>query len=141
MSYRIVTDSCANLTDQQISDYDVDIITLKYNITGKDFISYQQGVKTDYKETYALLRDKAKITTSLVDRDTCDAVIKPILEKGEDVLLLAFSSGLSGTYQNMVNAAEDYKNEFPERKVIVIDTLCASLGEGLAVHYAVKLKN
>ena len=96
MSYRIVTDSCANLTDQQISDYDVDIITLKYNINGKDFISYQKGVKTDYKETYALLRDKAKITTSLVDRDTCDAVIKPILEKGEDVLLLAFSSGLSG---------------------------------------------
>ena len=91
MSYRIVTDSCANLTDQQISDYDVDIITLKYNINGKDFISYQKGVKTDYKETYALLRDKAKITTSLVDRDTCDAVIKPILEKGEDVLVLAFS--------------------------------------------------
>lgn len=141
MSYRIVTDSCANLTDQQISDYDVDIITLKYNINGKDFISYQKGVKTDYKETYALLRDKAKITTSLVDRDTCDAVIKPILASGEDVLVLAFSSGLSGTYQNMVNAAEDYKNEFPERKVIVVDTLCASLGEGLAVHYAVKLKN
>lgn len=141
MSYRIVTDSCANLTDKQISDYDVDIITLKYNINGKDFISYQKGVKTDYKETYALLRNKAKITTSLVDRDTCDAVIKPILEKGKDVLLLAFSSGLSGTYQNMVNAAEDYKSEFPERKVIVVDTLCASLGEGLAVHYAVKLKN
>ena len=43
MSYRIVTDSCANLTDQQISDYDVDIITLKYNINGKDFISYQRA--------------------------------------------------------------------------------------------------
>ena len=60
MSYRIVTDSCANLTDQQISDYDVDIITLKYNINGKDFISYQKGVKTDFDEVKADMeyRDK-----------------------------------------------------------------------------------
>lgn len=56
MSYRIVTDSCANLTDQQISDYDVDIITLKYNINGKDFISYQKGVKTITRRHSAFTR-------------------------------------------------------------------------------------
>ncbi len=76
-----------------------------------------------------------------MSREICDAVIKPILENGEDVLVLAFSSGLSGTYQNIENAAKDYREEFPERKIIVVDTLCASLGEGMAVHYAVKLKN
>lgn len=141
MSYKIVTDSSANLTDEQIESYNVDILSLKYYIDGKEYDSYVKGVPTDYSETYSLLRQKAKITTSLVSREICDAVIRPILEKGEDVLVLAFSSGLSGTYQNIENAAKDYREEFPERKIIVVDTLCASLGEGMAVHYAVKLKN
>ena len=141
MSYKIVTDSSANLTDEQIESYNVDILSLKYYIDGKEYDSYVKGVPTDYSETYSLMRQKAKITTSLVSREICDAVIRPILEKGEDVLVLAFSSGLSGTYQNIENAAKDYREEFPERKIIVVDTLCASLGEGMAVHYAVKLKN
>lgn len=141
MSYRIVTDSSANLTDRQIEEYGVEILSLKYYIGGREFQSYVKGEKTDYAETYRLLREKEKITTSLVSREDCDRIIKPILEIGEDVLVLAFSSKLSGTYQNIENAAKDYRNEFPDRKIIVIDTLCASLGEGLAVHYAVKLKN
>ncbi len=140
MSYRIVTDSCANLTDEQIENYGVEILSMKYYINGKEYVGYQKGVKSDYSETYRLLREKAKITTSLVDRETCDAVIRPILENGEDVLVLAFSSSLSGSYQNIVNAAEDYRAEFPEREIRVVDTLCASLGEGMAVHYAAKLK-
>lgn len=141
MGYRIITDSCANLTDKQINDYGVEIISLKYYIEGKEFESYIKGEKTDYAETYRLLREQAMITTSLVSREDCDKVILPILESGEDVLIIAFSSGLSGTYQNIMLAAEDYKEMFPDRKIMVVDTLCASLGEGMAVHYAVKLKN
>lgn len=141
MSYKIITDSCANLTDKQIKDYGVEIISLKYYIEGKEFESYIKGEKTDYAETYRLLREKAMITTSLVSREDCDKVIKPVLESGEDVLIIAFSSGLSGTYQNIKLAAEDYKELYPERKIMVVDTLCAALGEGMAVHYAVKLKN
>lgn len=141
MSYRIITDSCANLTDEQIKEYGVEIISLKYYIEGREFESYIKGKKTDYAETYRLLREKAMITTSLVSREDCDNIIKPILEGGEDVLILAFSSGLSGTYQNIALAVEDYKEQFPDRNIRVVDTLCASLGEGMAVHYAVKLKN
>ncbi len=141
MSYRIVTDSSANLTDRQISDYGVEVLSLKYYINGKEYDSYVKEVPTDYAETYRLLREKANITTSLVTRETCDEVIKPILENGEDVLVLAFSSGLSGTCQNIENAAMDYREQFPDRKIIVIDTLCASLGEGMAVHYAARLKS
>lgn len=141
MGYRIITDSCANLTDKQIDDYGVEIISLKYCIDGKDYDSYIKGVPTNFKETYALLRQKAQITTSLASREACDKVIKPVLDAGEDALVLAFSSGLSGTCQNIMAAAEDYRAEYPERKIIVVDTLCASLGEGMAVHYAVKLKN
>lgn len=141
MSFRIITDSCANLTDKQIEDYGVEIISLKYYIEGKEFESYKKGEKTDYAETYRLLREKAMITTSLVSREDCDNISIPILESGEDILFISFSSGLSGTYQNVRLAVEDYKEQYPDRKIIVVDSLCASLGEGMAVHYAVKLKN
>ena len=141
MSFKIVTDSCANLTDAQIKEYGVEIISLKYRIGEKDYDSYIKGEKTDFAETYRLLREKAEITTSLANRGDCDKVIPQILENGEDVLILSFSSGLSGTCQNIILAAEDYKEMYPDRKIMVVDTLCASLGEGMAVHYAVKLRN
>lgn len=140
MSYRIVTDSAANLTDEQIKEYGVEIISLKYNIDGKEFDSYIKGEKTDFAPVYKLLREKAMITTSLANRDSCDKVIKPLLEEGEDVLVLAFSSGLSGTCQNIKLAAEDYSEMFPDRKVIVVDSLCAAMGQGLLVHYVSKLQ-
>ncbi len=141
MSFRIVTDSCANLTDKQIKDYGVDIISLKYYIKGKEYNSYVKGVETNYAETYRLLREKEMITTSLLSREDCDNMVLPILEGGEDVLIISFSSGLSGTYQNVKLAVEDYKLQFPDRKIIVVDSLCAALGEGLLVHYVAKLRS
>lgn len=141
MSYKIITDSCANLTDSQIAEYGIEIMSLKYRMAEKEYDSYIKGVKTDFKVVYENLRNKEKITTSLANREDCDRVIKPVLESGEDVLVLSFSSGLSGTYQNVRLAGEDYKEMFPDRKIIVIDTLCAAMGQGLLVHYAVKLKN
>lgn len=141
MAYKIITDSCANLTDSQIAEYGVEILSLKYYIGDQGYDSYIKGEKIDYSDAYRILREKGKITTSLANRDDCDKTILPVLEDGFDVLVLAFSSGLSGTYQNIVNSAEDYKEMFPDRKIIVVDTLCASMGEGLLVHYAVKMKN
>ncbi len=141
MSYKIVTDSCSNLTDTQIAEYGVEILSLKYYVGDQGYDSYIKGEKIDYSDAYRILREKGKITTSLANRDDCDKTILPILQGGEDVLVLAFSSGLSGTYQNIVNSAEDYKEMFPDRKIIVVDTLSASMGEGLLVHYAVKMKN
>lgn len=140
MGFKIVTDSGAGLTDKQIEEYGVEILSLTYNAKGKDYESYIKGEKTDYSGVYKMLREKEKITTSLISADVCDRVIKPILKAGEDVLVLSFSSGLSGSYQNVVNITNDYKEQYPERKIIAVDTLCASLGQGLAVHYAAKMK-
>lgn len=140
MSYQLITDSCANLTDEQIESYGVKILSMKYYVDGKEYDSYVPGVKTDNKEIFRKLREKEKITTALVTRDECDKIIRSTLEAGMDALIIAFSSGLSGSYQNIANACEDYREEFPERKITIIDSLCASLGQGLAVHYAAKLK-
>ena len=141
MSFKIVTDSCANLTGGLIEKYGVEVISLQYHMKDKSYDSYIKGEKPDFTDAYKFLREKGKVTTSLVGRDACDNVIIPLLKQGEDVLILAFSSGLSGTYQNIVTAAEDYKEEFPDRKIIVVDTLSASMGQGLLVHYAVELQN
>lgn len=140
MSYKIITDSCANLTDSQIKEYGVEILSLKYYIDDTAYESYIKGEKIDYSNVYRILREKGKITTSLANRDDCDKAILPVLEAGEDALILAFSSGLSGTCQNIINSAEDYREMFPDRKIIVVDTLAASMGEGLLVHYAVELQ-
>ena len=140
MSYKIITDSCANLTDKQIADYGVEILSLKYYIGDTAYESYVKGEKIDYSNVYRILREKGKITTSLANREDCDKAILPVLEAGDDALILAFSSGLSGTCQNIINSAEDYREMFPDRKIIVVDTLSASMGEGLLVHYAVELQ-
>jgi DegV family protein with EDD domain len=140
MSYKIITDSCANLTDSQIKEYGVEILSLKYYIGDTAYESYVKGEKIDYSNVYRILREKGKITTSLANREDCDKAILPVLEAGHDALILAFSSGLSGTCQNIINSAEDYREMFPDRKIIVVDTLAASMGEGLLVHYAVELQ-
>ena len=140
MSYKIITDSCANLTDSQIKEYGVEILSLKYYIGDTAYESYVKGEKIDYSNVYRILREKGKITTSLANREDCDKAILPVLEAGYDALILAFSSGLSGTCQNIINSAEDYREMFPDRKIIIVDTLAASMGEGLLVHYAVELQ-
>lgn len=140
MSYRIITDSCAGLTDSQISAYGVGIISMKYCVDGKEYASYTPGKKTENEKIFKLLRAKEKVTTSLVSREDCDSVLLPILSSGSDALIISFSSGLSGSYQNLLNICEDYREEFPERKITVVDSLCGSLGQGLLVHYAAALK-
>ncbi len=140
MSFKIVTDSCANLKGEQIKDFDIKVLSLQYNMDGKSYDSYIEGKEPDFTDAYKFLRQKGKVTTSLVGRDECDRVIIPLLQSGQDVLVLAFSSGLSGTYQNIVNSCEDYREAFPDRKIIVVDTLAAAMGQGLIVYYAVQLQ-
>lgn len=141
MSFKIVTDSAANLSTEQIKQYDVDVISLKYYINDVEYEGYTKGKEIDYVDMYTRLRAKEKITTSLASREDCDKVMLPLLEEGNDILVLAFSSGLSGTCQNIKLAAEDYKEIYPDRKIIVVDTLAAALGQGLLVNYAVEHKN
>ncbi len=136
MQYQIVTDSCANLNATQIQEYDVKVMSLRYYIGEEEYEGYVEGQDPDYSDVYRRLREKEKITTSLVAREECDRVLLPLLQEGKDVLVLAFSSGLSGTYQTICNACEDYREEYPERNIRVVDTLSAALGQGLLVHYA-----
>ena len=89
---------------------------------------------------YAKLREGKMSTTSQINADEFTRTFEPILEAGEDVLYIAFSSGLSGTCQSAYIARDELKEKYPERKIYVFDSLCASMGEGLLVYQAALLK-
>ncbi len=135
--YIIFTDSTCDLEDKHINDLGVHVIKLKFIFEGK---TYNDGTGISYKEFYDLLRDKKNVTTSQINTSTFVEVFEPFLKEGKDILYIAFSSGLSGTYASAQIAKDDLLEKYPNRKVIVIDSLSASMGEGLLVHYAANKK-
>lgn len=138
MSFSIVTDSAANLTDQQIAENNIKIVSLTYTIGGQEYLSYVEGEKTDYSEFFARVRAKESVKTSLVSYENCEKVVEGELAAGNDLLYIAFTSALSGSCQIATNCCGDLREKYPDRKIIVVDSLCASLGQGLFVYYAAK---
>ena len=134
MYYQIITDPCCDFTEAQYQERNVLCapLTVLYNGESHSNFSDPAAVKAFYDQ----LRGGVTATTSAVNPDGWAGLMKPVLERGDDVLVLAFSSGLSTTYQSAVIAAKELREEYPERTIHVIDTLCAALGQGLLVHYA-----
>ena len=133
MSYRIVTDTCCDLPQKMYGELGLTYVSLSVNFRGQ---SVNQYTESWLKEMYDGLRAGEVATTAAANPTDWQNVLTPILESGEDALVLAFSSGLSTTYQSAVIAAQELMEKFPQRKVLVVDTLCASLGQGLFVYYA-----
>ena len=133
MSYRIVTDTCCDLPNEMYGQLDLACVSLSVNYQGQ---SVNQYTEQWLKNMYDGLRAGEVASTSAANPADWQAVLTPILESGDDALVLAFSSGLSTTYQSAVIAAQELKEKFPQREVLVVDTLCASLGQGLFAYYA-----
>ncbi len=133
MAYRIVTDTCCDYPAQMYDELHVSVARLSVNYKGQTTDTYTEQW---LKEFFDGLRAGETATTAAVNPTGWETVIEPILQGGEDVLVLAFSSGLSATYQSAVIAAEELSERYPDRKIKVVDTLCASLGQGLLVYYA-----
>ncbi len=140
MSYVIMTDSCANLPEEIIEQYGIEVLPLYFRVGDKEMKSYEKGKKTDFKQFYDMMREKEMITTSLISPDRFAEAFGAVLAAGKDILYLGFSSALSGTYQSSTIAAADLQEKYPDRKIITIDTLAASCGQGLLVLYAAMLK-
>ena len=140
MNFEIVTDSSCNLTEEMIDDLGVHILPLVFMSGGQEYRSYLKGEKTDLKQFYTMMREGKVITTSLPNLADSEKLLSSILESGNDILYLGFSSGLSGTYESIETLSRDLRERFPERTIECIDTLAASMGEGLLVYYAAKMK-
>ena len=136
--YVIVTDSSADLTAGMVEELGVEVLPLSFMVKGQTYRNYPDNREMDPGAFYAMLRAGEMATTAAVNVADYTSVLEPLLEQGKDVLVLAFSSGLSATYQSSVIAVEELRARFPERKIFTVDTLCASLGQGLLVYLAAK---
>lgn len=133
MSYYITTDAtCDFLTDFKANAHTV--IPMVYLIDG---VEYGIDKNLTSKEFYELVANGAMPTTSLITTYFAKSVLEPILKDGNDILHICFSSGLSGSYSNLVTAVDELRTEFPNRKIYLIDSLCACGGEGLLNDIAV----
>ncbi|TCL43276.1 DegV family protein [Harryflintia acetispora] len=137
--YVITCNNTADLPQEFIEKNGLPIAHLGYSIDGEDYDGDQK--KLDPKDFYALMREGKMTKTHQVSPEGARAVIEPFLQQGYDVLHIAFSSGLSGTCGSTEVAAQELREQYPERKIEVVDSLCASLGEGLLVYRALKLKS
>jgi len=138
--YVIFTDSSADLTAEQVQELGVEVLPLTVLIGEKPFLNYPDNREIDPKDFYDQMRGGAMPTTSALNVGQVTDAVEPILQSGKDVLFLAFSSGLSVTYNSVRLAAEELSEKYPESKFLVVDTLCASLGQGLLVYHAVAQK-
>ena len=133
MSYRIITDNCCDFPAEMYEELNLSVVPLVVRFQDKEVSQYSEKW---LKKMYAGLRDGEVATTSAVNPQGWEAAMEPVLAAGEDVLVMAFSSALSTTYQSAVIAATELSEKYPDRKIRVIDTRCASLGQGLLVWYA-----
>lgn len=136
--FKIITDSGTDLPVEYFAEHNVSCMNLSYIV---DEEIYGQGKELPWKEFYEMMRQGKMPTTSQVNPEDARIHFEKALETDKEILCLAFSSGLSGTYNNICIAARELMEEKPDCKIVVIDTLCASLGEGLLVHKAVSLRD
>lgn len=133
-NYQIITDSCCDLYEHQYRDLGVTYVPLNLIFDGAEHTNFSDDASI--RAFYQRLREGMTATTSAVNPDGWAGAMIPVLEKGEDVLVITFSSGLSTTSQSAVIAAEELREKYPNRKIRVVDSLCAAMGQGLLVTLA-----
>lgn len=139
MSFQLLTDSCCDLPLEIIDQYELDVINFTITIEGEELVD-DLGRTFDKEHFFERLKNGATASTSQINVHTYLEKFKEYAEKGVPVLYLAFSSGLSGSYQSAIQALELLKEEYEDPQVTIIDTQAACLGEGLLVYEAAKRK-
>ena len=135
--YVITVNSTVDVPPKWLEERNVPFIPLKYTIDGQNYTD-MKGLSSE--EFFQKLREGKMSVTSQINPEEARTAFEPFLKEGKDILHLAFSSGLSGTYNSMRIAAEELREEYPDRKIIVVDTLCACMGEALLLYYVLKQK-
>ena len=136
--FKILTDSCGDLSPALITQLELDVFPMFFHLGGKDYQNYPDDRELSNRVFYDTLRDGQVATTVAVNPAQWSDLARPHLEAGKDILILAFSSGLSTTYQSACLAAEELREAFPDRSIEVVDSLCASMGEGLFCYHVAR---
>lgn len=131
--FTIMTDSCCDMTAAMAEELELSVLPLSLHMGEAAYRNWLDGRDIGFPEFYSRVRSGEDATTAAVSVGDFEAEMRRVLESGKDILCVNFSSALSTTYQSASIAAEDLRSEFPEAKIYVVDSLCASLGQGLLV--------
>ena len=138
-TYQIVTDSCCDFTRSQYSSLHLDWVPLTLRYRGEEIDGFTEP--GDLHSFYDSIRQGEMPTTAAVNPEAWAGIMESALSRGQDVLCLTFTSALSTTHQSAVIAADELREKYPQRKIIVIDTLCAALGQGLLVYHTCRKRD
>lgn len=136
--FKLTTDCTADLPEEYLEKNKIACINLSYILDG---VTYGQGMNISSKAFYKMMRDGKMPTTSQVNPEEAKHFFEGLIEKDKEILHLAFSSGLSGSYNNTRMAAQEVMEEHPDCRIVVVDTLGASMGEGLMVYKAAQMRD
>ena len=138
--YIIVTESTSDLPQDLVDELEIKIIPMTFGFENESYLNYPDNRELDIHIFYDRVKKGERSITALVNSKTFEEYFEPIIKSGNDILYIGFSSALSGTYSASLIATEELKQKYPDSKIICVDTLAASMGEGLLVYYAAKLK-
>lgn len=138
--YIVMTDSCCDLTDQMARELELEVLPLTMHMDGENYPNDLAGTAISNQEFYKRLRAGKIATTSAANVGQFQEAMRRVLQSGKDIVCVCFSSALSTTYQSAVIAADDLRPEFPEAEIYVVDSLSASLGQGLLLYLTVQQK-
>ncbi len=127
----ILTDSSCDLPASMAEQMQIEVLPLTLDLEGECYKNYLDGREIGFHDFYERAKTAKSMKTSAVNQQQFMDIFEPLLAAGNDILYLGFSSGLSGTYNASVLAANEMREKYPERKIITVDTLCASLGQGM----------
>lgn len=136
MSYVLVSDATLDLPVELVERFGIKVVPMAFNLDGEELIHYPDERNMTTESFYQALKEGKTSTTSQINPMTYVDFMKPILEAGEDILYICFTSGLSGTYQSALLAKDMLLEDYPERTLEVVDSLCASAGQGFFVYLA-----
>lgn len=136
--YVLMTDSCCDLPDQMARELQLEVLPLTMHMDGQDYPNTLDGAAISNEEFYRRIRAGKMATTSAVNVGQFEDAMSAVLAGGRDILCICFSSALSTTYQSACIAAEDLKSEYPDAKIVVIDSLSASRGQGMLLYRTVQ---
>lgn len=134
--YRILSDATLDLPAGIIDELGIKVIPMGFNIDNVEYSHYPDERELSIEEFYGKLKNGSVSQTTQITPAVFMEYFEDILKQGMDILYIAFSSGLSGTYLSSQIVIQELEEEYPERKIYVVDSLCASIGEGLLVYHA-----
>ena len=140
LDYIIITDSSCDLPDSLVRELELTVLPLSFIMDGKTYRNWPDNREMSPGEFYNKQREGLMATTNAVNVGEASDAMEAVLKQDKDVLVLGFSSGLSTTYNSFKIAADELAEKYPSRRIYTVDTLCASLGQGMFVYQAAKMR-